>query len=157
LSARAVAVECLDAKGKVLRGTELDAGGDDPVDAEEREERKAEKLAAKDRRELAALLGAYGDRINQAFDKGSEATGRGHEQLVALVDVLTGHLTAAIVSLNHVSNRLAKATIDGGGGGSSDNDAMVAQIIGAAAAKFLAPAGASAAPDKKQPSTNGKG
>jgi len=110
-AARAVACECLNKAGSILRSRTLepedeDAGpGDkDPVEAVRR---KYERQVSTERQELAAVLDRYGDRMNEAFDRGAAAAGTSQENLVSLVEVLTTHLAHAITNLHNVSVNLA--------------------------------------------------
>jgi hypothetical protein len=156
VAAQAVSVEALDGHGAVLRAIILEVEDNGVVDEDEREEKRADKIIAKERRELAAVLDHYGHRLNEAYVRGSEATARGQEQLVSLVDILTSHLTAAITNMHATSARLAKVLGDEGGAAADDkNSEMVAQVLGAAAMKFLGSSPAAPAADKPKP--NGKG
>jgi hypothetical protein len=111
----AVKVFCVDAKGNVLRSRSLvDEEGDvveDPDDVARKrfdnERRKSEIALAHERVELAHVLDRYGDRLNEAFERGAAAAGTSQENLVSLVQVLTAHLANAITNLHNVSVNLA--------------------------------------------------
>ena len=99
-ASRAVSVEAVAADGTVIRGEQLReetaaSGGDGGADYDE-------KRAARTMLAQASMLDRYGDRLNQAFDKGASAANTGQENLVALVEVLTMHLNCAITSLHNV-------------------------------------------------------
>jgi hypothetical protein len=155
LASRAVSVQCLDGKGAVIRALVLQgeggaAGdGDDPLDPEAREERYAKKLVGNERRELAAVLDRYGDRLNEAFERGADAASGSQQQLVDLVTILTTHLASAITSLHNVSRTFAAAITgdDKEAGGGSDE--MLKQVLGMAAARMMSSPAA--------PPPNGKG
>jgi hypothetical protein len=109
-SSRARVVHCIDSKGSILRSQTLDAeDGDDDTTPEDREERRTDKAITRERRELAAVLDRYGDRLNEAFDRGSAAASSNQESMMTLVEVLTTHLSLAITNLHNVSVNLANA------------------------------------------------
>jgi hypothetical protein len=129
-------VECLSKDGEVIRATNLDtddgaAGTGAPVDAEEA---TIEKTLGRERRELAGLLDNYGKRLNEAYQLGAKSGDNSREQLVSLVDVLTGHLTAAITNLHSVSVQFAKMTSKEDDDGATK---MLEQVIAMGAAKAM--------------------
>ena len=97
-------VECLDAKGAITRSFTLidseDAGRD-------RERSAMADTRGAELKGMASMLDRYGDRMNEAFSRGAEAAGTSQENLVALVEVLTAHLSHAITNLHNVSVNLA--------------------------------------------------
>lgn len=140
---RAVVVECLDKKGSILRSHELELeddgdgehGAKDPLAVYRKARIGDEKDRAADRRELAMMLDRYGDRLNEAFERGAQAAGVSQDNLVGLVETLTGHLGAAITNLHNVSVnfanliQLAAGEVEGGGG---QNAELLAKVIGLA-------------------------
>lgn len=146
-AARAVSVQCIDEEGNVLRAMRLDAAGEDGeiLDAEDAAERRTEKAIGKERRELAALLDRYGDRLNEAFERGAQAANTSQEQLISIVQTLSEHLSAAITNLHKISVTYAMS-MQGEPEKGSKNDELVAQVVGMAAAKFM-----------QAPPPNGKG
>lgn len=106
LGAQARVVECLDAKGKILRTVFLE---DDDTAEEVGALARATDSANRSRevKEMALMLDRYGDRMNEAFDRGAAAAGTSQDHLVSLVEVLTGHLSMAITNLHNVSVNLA--------------------------------------------------
>jgi len=102
LSWGAESVECLNAKGAILRTftiTEAD---------ESARERDREGLArTNEYKGMAAMLDAYGERLNEAFDRGAAASSTSSDSLISLVEVLTVHLSHAITNLHNVSVNLA--------------------------------------------------
>lgn len=137
-AARAVVVECLDKDGNILRAQELEragAGGDDDEDAES--DKRVSKAVSRERRELGDVIRSYGEQLNEAFDRGAAAANTGQENLVALVEVLTQHLSYAITNLHNVSVNLANIVADQGGedGGGTMKDRLLENVIGLAMAK----------------------
>jgi|SRR5579872_1539761 len=104
-TAEATAVECLDADGKVLRAMKL-ADDEDPENFEGGKDAEAKNLS-RAMREQAAMLDAYGRRMNEAFARGAEAASSSQDKLVGLVEVLTQHLTLAITNLHNISTNYA--------------------------------------------------
>ena len=154
-AARAIAVECLDAKGRILRARELeDEGADaDPEEAAQRqrsrqdrgdeeggpeaEPRQRDRAASAERKEMAQMLDRYGDRLNEAFERGADAAGKSHEALVALVGTLTANLNTAIVNLHTISTNFAKTLTEYAGveNGANPNDQLMAQVVAGAIAR----------------------
>jgi len=152
-TSRAVAVEALDAEGKLLRGEQLReepaAGADDGSDYDE-------KRAARAMQAQAAMLDRYGARLNEAFERGAAAANTGQENLVGLVEVLTTHLTMAITNLHNVSVNLGNIVSRGIGGGAEEsqhdqNGQMLTQLLGQVALRAMTPA-----PSGDKPQSNGK-
>jgi hypothetical protein len=137
-TAEAVSVECLDAEGTILRATRL-SGDDDPEDFEGSKDEGAKNLS-KAMREQAAMLDAYGRRMNEAFARGAAAASESQDKLVALVEVLTQHLTLAITNLHNISTNyaqvVAQQSSDGEGGLDSTKllQGVMAMVAGKAAA-----------------------
>jgi hypothetical protein len=140
-------VECLDEKGSLLRSHKLDEseqGGDDrDVLREEMNAAAKEKDGhiARIQHEQALMLDRYGDRLNEAFDRGAAAASVSQENLVNMVESLMAHWTMAITNLHNVSINLANAlqgqeTTEAG----SMTPQLLAQVIGMAAAKAMGPA-----------------
>lgn len=102
LSWGADSVEALDPKGAILRTFTLSEPDDEGKLA-----RSASDGRASEMKGMAAMLDRYGDRMNEAFTRGAEAAGTSQENLVALVEVLTAHLSHAITNLHNVSVNLA--------------------------------------------------
>lgn len=123
-TAGAVSVECLAADGTILRAQRLRDPDDDEA-AEDDKNRYEEKLLAKDRREMAAMLDRYGARMGDAFRAGAEAASVSQEHLVALVETLTANLSVAIVNVHNMASNIA--------GIIQSNAETVAQLQGALA------------------------
>jgi hypothetical protein len=153
IAAGAVAVEALDASGRILRAQQLvqESDGDGgPLDPEEREERYASKLVARERRELAGVLESQGRAIVKAYEAGADAAGQSQEKLVQLVEVLTVHLANAISNLHRISVQFAEA-VQGEEPKSNATDDLLKTVVGAAVTKAMTGGGPAAAP------ANGKG
>src|SRR5271170_1822852 len=107
-SSGAVSVECLDKDSNIIRAARLTDGDDDDDDAgEDAREKREAKAITRERRELAGVLDAYGNRMNQSFREGASAASVSQDKLVDLVEVLTAHLSMAITNLHNVSVNLA--------------------------------------------------
>ena len=144
LGAKARHVECLDAKGKILRALELESDDDEPDDPA-----AAPALGS---RAFAQVLDRYGDRMNEAFARGAEAAAQSQDNLVALVEVLTGHLSMAITNLHNVSVNLAtvlSAKEDGENPNGALAGNLVTQLLGAAAMNAAKQAAAPPSKDGK--------
>lgn len=137
-TSRAVSVEAVSADGTILRGEQLReetaAGADEGGDYDE-------KRAARTMMAQASMLDRYGDRLNQAFDRGAAAANTGQENLVGLVEVLTTHLTMAITNLHNVSVNLANIVARGGGAEDpsqhDQNGAMLQGLLGQMAMRAM--------------------
>jgi hypothetical protein len=130
----AVSVQCLSEDGTILRAQRL-SEDDIEADPETDGAKQADKAVSKERRELAGLLDAYGNRMNQSFREGAAAASVSQDKLVELVEVLTGHLAIAITNINNLSVNLSnaiQATARDGDGGGSQNAALLAQVMGLA-------------------------
>jgi hypothetical protein len=139
----AVAIECLGEDGVLLRGRKLtdDDDGGETFEADG----SGSKDLSKAMREQAAMLDAYGRRMNEAFERGSEAASTSQDKLVALVEVLTQHLTLAITNLHNVSSNYAQVVAAAGTEGEGGNaQQMLAQFLGSVMAGKLGPAPAEA-------------
>lgn len=144
---RAVSVECLDKDGEVIRAWKLrEIDGPNELAAEDPDDKRM-RLALKDRDQATAqMLDRYGDRLNEAFERGAAAANTGQDSLVALVETLTGHLSLAITNLHNVSVNLANFIVKAGGGediqqGNPANDAAMAQLLAGMATRFLSNGG----------------
>jgi len=133
-AARAVTVELFDRSGKFVDAYSLedDETGDDEGTVKERYEAK---MLTRDHQALAAILDRYGDRLNEAFDRGADAANVSQQNLVELVQFLTQSLANALVAYTKTAQQLAALTA--GEEPSNQNDAMVGQVIGAAVQKFM--------------------
>lgn len=137
LAMRANVVECIDGDGNVLRAQTLVNDDDEPSsELGEYDRKHEEKLIAKDRREMGAILLYFGDQINKAHERGAAAASASSEALTTLVGELTNHLTIAITNLHNVSVNLAQVVQqqqqEPAGSG---NDQLLAQVLGLAAGK----------------------
>ena len=106
-SSEAVAVECLDASGNVLRSVKLSEEDTQDADEFETPASAADKSAAKTLQAQSTMLDAYGRRLNEAFARGAAAASESQDKLVNLVEVLTQHLTLAITNLHNISTNYA--------------------------------------------------
>ncbi len=163
LNSGAVVVECLDAKGALMRSQRIEdteeVRGDSERDALRKElesnARSRDDAVEKTQKGMAIILDRYADRLNEAFDRGAEAAGQGQDKLVGLVDTLTQHLTLAIANLHTVAANFASAVQAQGGNHEEQpqSQAMLAQLLGVVAAKAMVPAPAPVAASQ----TNNKG
>jgi hypothetical protein len=134
-ASRAVTVEALDKEGNILRARELES---DPEGAseEERDQRSRDRSMSNERKEVAAMLDRYGERLNQAFREGANAAAKSHEALVGLVETLTENLNLAIVNMHTLSVNYAKQIQESAGvEGDSQNDrnsVLLSQMVAAA-------------------------
>jgi len=118
-SLQASSVECLNEKGDVLRAMRL---RDDEEDGASGDSSKAvEKARALQQKDNAAMLDAFGRHLNTAFEHGASAANTGQEHLVALVETLTTHLSAAILSIHNLSGHVASLLQNSGSDGDDDN------------------------------------
>jgi hypothetical protein len=117
-TAEAVAIECLDADGNVLRAKKLVDDDGESFEGDGKDE--GAKSLSKAMREQAAMLDAYGRRLNEAFARGAEAASTSQDKLVSLVENLTEHLTIALTNVHTLStnyaNALASAPEEGSNG-----------------------------------------
>ena len=156
LNSGAEVVECLDEIGALLRSQQLEdteevkgEGERDHLrDELSKEVQGREAHIAKVQREQALMLDRYGDRLNEAFDRGAAAASVSQENLVNMVESLMQHWTMAITNLHNVSINLANAlqgqeSPDAG----SMTPQLLAQVIGMAAAKAMGPASPSSPPN----------
>ena len=141
-ASRAIAVECLDKKGNILRARELEVADDDDEaetapggknDPYKGERERLRKALTDQQREFASVLDRYGDRLNEAFERGSNASAASHDALVGLVSSLTDHFSHSISNMHTMSVNLANAIAQmgqlQGGEGGSDNGAMLGNLI----------------------------
>jgi hypothetical protein len=150
----AISVSCLDKDGKVLRGKrladeELEVLGNDPA---EEAAVKSDKEASKAILAQAAMLDAYGKRINEAHEVGAAAASSAQDKLVGLVTVLSNQLTISITNIQNLSVNLSNvmrelAQLQGGGDDSGGSDKM--QLL---AGLLMRSMGGATAPE----ATNGK-
>jgi hypothetical protein len=129
----AVSVQALDKDDKILRACRLSEEDLEADDDEDKAQKRDERAIGKERRELAGVLDAYGKRMNDSFLAGAEAAGRSQENLVALVEVLTTHLSLAITNLHNVSVNLANVVQEASGGGDNPNAGLLGQVLALAA------------------------
>ena len=156
LMSGAEVVECLDAKGGILRAMPIEDTEEVKGDHErdrlaselERSEKGKANALATDRREQALMLDRYGARLNEAFEHGAAAANTGQENLVSLVETLTSHLSMAITNLHAVSVNFANSIQQQATGeeGGTDNTAMLAKVLGLAAMRAMGP-GAATVPE----------
>ena len=151
-TAEAVSVECLAEDDTIIRATKLT---DDDVESFETEKDDGSKNLSKAMRDQAAMLDAYGRRMNEAFARGADAASTAQDKLVQLVETLTTHLTLAITNVNNLSvnyaNALQASGQNSGGDGEESNSAkMLQSLLALAAGSRTLPA---PAPDTK---ANGK-
>jgi hypothetical protein len=151
--AGAVSIECLDAKGAVLRATRL---SEDEIEAESDEDARGKheaKLLANDRRDIAAIIDRYGHRMNESFQAGAAAASVSQDSLVSLVETLTGHLSLAITNLHTVSVNLANIVSEAGGGPSlhDQNGALLTQVLAKAIGSSGMGGNSSSKPGAKAP------
>jgi hypothetical protein len=109
----AVTLECLSEDGTLIRGKSLDEEDSESFEAAG----DATKDLSKAMREQAAMLDAYGRRMNEAFQRGAEAASSSQDKLVELVQVLTQHLTIAITNLHNISTNYAQVLAQASEGG----------------------------------------
>jgi hypothetical protein len=148
-----VAVEKLDKDGDIL---EAFTGFEEEEEREglnltrelaAADERKETSLS-RDRRELALVLDRYGDRLNEAFDRGAAAAAASAESLTTLVETLTNHLSLAITNLHNVSVNLANIVqAQGSDGEDGTSTKLLGQVLGAVAAKAMTGGGNASPPD----------
>jgi hypothetical protein len=146
-TSEAVAIECLDADGNVLRAHKLVDDDGETFEVDDKD--SATKNLSKAMREQAAMLDAYGRRMNEAFARGAEAASESQDKLVSLVEVLTQHLTLAITNLHNISTNYAQVVAAAGTGDESSGAQALLGLVAAMTGKL--PAHTPAAPP-----TNGK-
>lgn len=154
LASETVTVECISVKGAVLRSIKLDeleASDDDDVPETFEAEGDASKSLGKAMREQAAMLDAYGRRLNESFARGADAASKSSDKLVELVEVLTNHLAVAITNVNNLSANLSSALQQVGS--PPDDESQSTKMLQGVMAMITAGAGARAAPP---PDPNGK-
>lgn len=126
LNSKASIVECLDASDAILRSYCLEEESDDP---EEAKALSQDKLVARTQSTNAAMLDAYGKRMVEAFSAGAAAAAVSQENLVAIVETLSAHLSLAITNLHTVSVNMANLVQqqgeNAGSGGDNKPDAMM--------------------------------
>jgi hypothetical protein len=138
----AVRIECLNAKGEVLRVTKRD---ENEVTTEAAAQAKQELNKAKETAALALVLDSQGRRISEAYAAGADAASRGQDNLVQVVNILTTQWSATMQSLHNVSMNLAKLARQAGGAEGEEDDGMGAQmqqLLGIAAMKMMGMNGA---------------
>jgi hypothetical protein len=111
-SLQASHVECLNEKGDVLRAMRLREDEEDVATGDP--SKAVEKARSQQNRENAQMLDAFGRHLNAAFQHGAAAANTGQEHLVTLVETLTSHLSAAIVSIHNLSGHVASLIQSGG-------------------------------------------
>lgn len=101
-NANAALVECLDASGEILRSHRFE---EEEIAASPEDER--DKLVAKTQGTNAAMLDAYGKRLVEAFHAGAASAAVSQENLVAIVETLTAHLSLSISNMHTLSVNMA--------------------------------------------------
>jgi hypothetical protein len=139
-SARARSVQCLDADGAILRAMPIttDAEGNEVDDSEVLAKRYEKELKG-ERRELGLVLDRYGDRLNEAFERGAAAANVSQDNLVQLVQILTQNLSMAITNIHNLSLQYGQLLQqnDGDGGSSSRNDELIRTVLGGAVQRAM--------------------
>jgi hypothetical protein len=139
-----VSVQAIDADGNILRTLPLAelvededgaVGGVALADPDERDENRFAKQRTKDAAAMALMLDRYGHRLNEAFERGADAAAVSQENLVRLVETLSVHLSNAITNLHKVAVMYANQVQ--GDEPEDKNGALVAQVVGAAAAQMM--------------------
>jgi len=154
-AAGATSLEALDKAGHIIRAMRLSEQEAEAGSDEESRARYDEKVMARDRRELAAILDAQGRRIEAAYTAGSEAAGKSADKLLDLVETLTQHLTLAITNLHTVSTNLANvvsAAATGEPAAEGDTNNGLLQLL---AGMLQARANLPPAPAPAPPASNG--
>lgn len=130
-TAGAAKIEALDKDGSILRATRLSEEETDAEDDHDARGKYDERLLAKDRLAMAAMLDRYGARMSEAFAQGAKAASASQDKLVNLVEVLTEHLTLAITNLHNVSVNLANVVQAAaeGEGNSDKNGALLTGLL----------------------------
>lgn len=156
-SLSAVSVACLDKEGSVLRSHALDPDDDegDPEGSELTKRRNYEKaLLASEHKSMALMLDRYGDRLNEAFERGVAAASSQQDHLTGLVETLTGHLSTSITNLHAIAVNFANALADSGSeNGGSSQSGLIGQLI---AAKLAGAGGPFGGAQQAQQHPNGK-
>jgi hypothetical protein len=137
LNSHAVSVHCVDSDGAIIRSESLredDEQGESVDAAERRQERKqAMSLQA-----VSGMLDRYGDRMNEAFERGAQAANVSQENLVQIVSVLTQHLGIAIANLHTVSMQFANHLQENSGEEKgSRSEELLGEVLGAAARRAM--------------------
>jgi len=162
-AAGAVKVQALDEEGTILRAIRLESeeAQEDPHEAMQRQADEYEKRLSKERRDNAMMLDRYGDRLNEAFERGSQSAGQGLEELKDCVRILTENFVTAITNIHNLAVNLANTTIaaaEAAAAAHSDenpNDGMVSQVIAAGVTKALGMPLPGATPPPKKPNGSG--
>lgn len=159
LTMRAVAVECLDAAGAVIRAQQLEHDSDDEGESDSmaKREREYDKRRAAEVRGIADVLDRYGLRMTEAFEAGSNAASQGQAQLTGLVETLAANLSVAITNVHTLGTNFFN-TLQGvldqhaGGEESGGNKELLASVLQLATAHA-----AGKAASRPAPPSNGKG
>ncbi len=166
-TAGATAVECLDAKGAILRAQRLTDEELEARDTEDARDKEQGKAVARAHAELANVLDRYGARMNESFLAGATAASQSQDKLVDLVETLTSHLSVAITNMHNVAANLATIVqtnaetvaslqqalaVAGGGDPSAETNARLLQFVGTALGMGQPPR-----PAAPPPTPNGKG
>jgi hypothetical protein len=131
-SSEAVAVECLDASGNVLRAVKLSEEDTQDGDEFETPGVAADKTLSKALQAQATMLDAYGRRLNEAYVRGAEAASGSQDKLVQLVENLTQHMTIALTNLHNISTNYANAMAQQNDSGSDTNGELLKGVLGLA-------------------------
>jgi hypothetical protein len=131
-SSEAVAVECLDASGNVLRAVKLSE--EDTQDGEDFEADRGGGAAtvSKAMQAQATMLDAYGRRLNEAFQRGAAAASESQDKLVQLVENLTQHMTIALTNLHNISTNYANALAQQNDASDNGNGELLKGVLGLA-------------------------
>jgi hypothetical protein len=155
-ASKARSVQCIDKDGKILRAQTLEVDGDGhSLDPEEAIEKRTSKIVANERRELASLIDRYGDRLNEAFERGAAAASVSQENLVSLVDALAQRYADAMTGFHTANAKYAQSLVDAASVNGDPNDRMVMELIGGAVARYMS--GGPQKPAPPDPKQNGKG
>lgn len=150
----AVRVECIASDGKVLRVTTLAGDEDDDTGAAKGDD----KRSAREMAGLATVLDAHGKRMNEAFEKGSEAASRGQDNLVDVVQILTHQWTATMAAVHQLSMQLGKV-LRAQSGADEEHDELAGplqQVLGMAAMRMMNGGAAQAGGGDAKPKPEGK-
>lgn len=151
-AAHATCVTCLDESGAVLRSRPLGRDDDDSltIDVGDAAVRRKELDNLRQHRELALMLDRYGDRLNEAFERGAAASNVGQSNLVELVGNLTDQLGSTINNLHKLSIQFIQFVNGAAGAASGDekgSDDALARFAGVLATRFIAGQGEAPKPN----------
>jgi hypothetical protein len=147
-------VEALDAGGAIIRGLERKPAEDDEDETgETASEAKADLAIARRAVAKASMLDKYGQRLNEAYEKGAHAGAQGSEQVVTLCSMLMQHFSNLMTSFHETNLKVAELVQElaetKGEKESSPAEQLIGQIGAAVAMKGLG-AGENGASKKKE-------